>query len=158
MNYLKTFANPLALAGISALCAMPVAAQVATSESCEAHFVAWDTDRNGILTEAEAPAVFARARLDGLAIADSGYAKADFLTACDANSFAAQTAEPGAPLEGANSFTEDQAKDRAIAWGYTDVTALVKDDKGIWRGAAKQNGATVEVAIDYKGNVVTTPK
>lgn len=158
MNCLKIIMNPLALAGIAALSAMPVAAQEASAESCEAQFTTWDSDSNGILSEAEAPAVFARARLDGLTIADSGYAKADFLAACGANSFAPQTAEAGAPLEGANSFTEEQAKDRAIAWGYTDVAPLVKDDKGIWRGAAKHNGETVEVAVDYKGNVVSVAK
>lgn len=158
MTYLKMIMTPMALAGFAALSVLPVAAQEATAQNCEAQFATWDTDGNGVLSEAEAPAIFARARLDGLTIAESGYAKADFLTACGANSFAPQTAEAGAPLEGANSFTEEQAKDRAIAWGYTDVAPLVKDDKGIWRGAATHNGQTVEVAVDYKGNVVSAAK
>jgi len=31
---------------------------------------------------------------------------------------------------------------------------LKKDDDGIWRGAAKEEGKSVEVAVDFKGNVV----
>lgn len=158
MKTLKSMINPLAIAGVVALSALPVAAQEMTAASCETQFTNWDTDGNGILTEAEAPAVFARARVDGMTIADGGYAKADFVAACAANSFAPQTLDEGAPLEGANSFTEEQAKDRAIAWGYTDVATLVKDDKGIWRGTAMHNGGAVDVAIDFKGNVVSTAK
>lgn len=158
MTYLRLIMSPMALAGLAALSAMPVAAQEANAQSCEAQFATWDVDGNGVLSEAEAPAIFARARLEGLTIAESGYAKAEFLTACTENRFAPQTAETGAPLEGANSFTEEQAKDRAIAWGYTDVAALVKDEKGIWRGAATHNGQPVDVAVDYKGNVVSVAK
>lgn len=59
------------------------------------------------------------------------------------------TIDSGAPLKGANSFTEAQAKDRAIAAGYTDVTGLAKDSNGIWRGKS------VNIAIDFKGNIVS---
>ena len=60
------------------------------------------------------------------------------------------------PLTGANSFTEQQAKDRAVKAGFKDVSALTKDDKGIWRGTATASDGTANknVAIDYKGNVV----
>ena len=44
--------------------------------------------------------------------------------------------------------------DRALAAGYSDVSALNKDDKGIWRGSANKDGKPVKVAVDYKGNVV----
>ena len=60
----------------------------------------------------------------------------------------------GAPLEGANSFTEGQAKDRAEAAGFTEVSSLSKDDKGIWRGTAKRGASEVKIAVDFKGNVV----
>jgi hypothetical protein len=60
----------------------------------------------------------------------------------------------GAPLKGANSFTEGQAKDRAVAYGATEVASLKKDDDGVWRGMAKEDGKSGEVAVDYKGNVV----
>ena len=60
------------------------------------------------------------------------------------------------PLKGANSFTESEAKKRAEARGYSEVTDLKKDQDGIWRGRANQQGKQVEIAIDYKGNVVPT--
>ena len=63
-------------------------------------------------------------------------------------------ADAGAPLKGANSFTEGQAKDRAVANGATEIAELKKDDNGVWRGVAKHDGKSGEVAIDYKGNVV----
>jgi putative membrane protein len=60
------------------------------------------------------------------------------------------------PLKGANSFTEGEAKSRAEAHGFTEIKNLKKDDDGIWRGRATQQGKSVEIAIDYKGNVVPT--
>lgn len=65
------------------------------------------------------------------------------------------TVDPGAPLPGANSFTEEQAKDRVTKAGFAGVSAMKKDDQGIWRGTASKSGATVNVAVDYRGNVVT---
>ena len=35
---------------------------------------------------------------------------------------------------------------------------LILDDMGIWRGTGNLEGAEVAVTIDYKGNVVTSPK
>ena len=52
------------------------------------------------------------------------------------------------------SFTDGQAKDRAVATGATEIAELKKDDNGVWRGVAKHDGKSGEVAIDYKGNVV----
>ena len=40
---------------------------------------------------------------------------------------------PGAPVAGANSFTEGQAKSRIEARGYTNVAGLTKDGDGVWR-------------------------
>ena len=65
-------------------------------------------------------------------------------------------AVPGAPVAGANSFTESQAKARIEANGYTNVSALKKDDQSIWRGTATKDGKQVSVALDYQGNVVLT--
>ncbi|GGC76720.1 hypothetical protein GCM10010994_38770 [Chelatococcus reniformis] len=62
---------------------------------------------------------------------------------------------PGAPAGGANSFTEAQAKSRIESRGYSEVTALKKDQDGIWRGKAAKAGRTHDVAVDYQGNVVT---
>jgi opacity protein-like surface antigen len=60
---------------------------------------------------------------------------------------------PGAPVPGANSFTEGQAKSRIEGSGYTSVSELKKDDKGIWRGKGVKNGKTVSVSLDFQGNV-----
>jgi hypothetical protein len=62
---------------------------------------------------------------------------------------------PGAPAAGANSFTEAQAKSRIEAAGYSNVSGLTKGQDGIWRGTASKGGTTVNVALDYQGNVVS---
>ena len=59
------------------------------------------------------------------------------------------------PLKGANSFTEGEAKSRTEARGFSDIKDLKKDSEGIWRGSAMQGGKQVQIAVDYKGNVVT---
>jgi hypothetical protein len=61
---------------------------------------------------------------------------------------------PGAPVAGANSFTEGQAKSRIEDKGFKNVSGLKKDDAGVWRGKANQNGKAVNVSVDFQGNVV----
>jgi hypothetical protein len=61
---------------------------------------------------------------------------------------------PGAPAAGANSFTEGQAKSRIENNGYTNVSGLAKDNSGVWRGKASKDGKTVDVSVDFQGNVV----
>lgn len=56
---------------------------------------------------------------------------------------------------GANSFTEGQVRSRLQEAGFQNVTELAKDDQGIWRGKAMQNGRAVTVGFDFKGNVAT---
>ena len=76
----------------------------------------------------------------------------------DANTPAVNTPNsppnPGAPVAGANSFTEGQAKSRIEDKGFKNVSVLKKDDNGVWRGKADQNGKAVNVSIDFQGNVV----
>jgi hypothetical protein len=60
---------------------------------------------------------------------------------------------PGAPVAGANSFTEGQAKARIQARGYANVSGLAKDTNGFWRGTAMKDGKSVNVTLDYQGNV-----
>ena len=60
---------------------------------------------------------------------------------------------PAAPVPGANSFTEGQAKSRIEGAGYTDITALKKEDNGVWTGSAKKGGQMVNVKVDFQGNV-----
>ena len=58
-----------------------------------------------------------------------------------------------APVAGANSFTEGEAQSRIEARGFANVTELKKDNEGIWRGKAMHNGHSVDVALDFQGNV-----
>ena len=76
----------------------------------------------------------------------------------DANTPAVATPDtknPNAPVAGANSFTEDQARKRITEVGYTDVTGLVKDEKGVWRGKASKGGSSMDVSLDFQGNVTS---
>ncbi len=59
-----------------------------------------------------------------------------------------------APVSGANSFTEGEARSRLEAHGYSNVTGLAKDNQSIWRGKAMKDGKPVDVALDYQGNIV----
>lgn len=61
---------------------------------------------------------------------------------------------PAAPVAGANSFTEGQAKSKIESAGYTDVSNLKKDGNGIWMGSATKSGKKVNVKLDFQGNVV----
>jgi hypothetical protein len=51
-------------------------------------------------------------------------------------------------------FTESQAKSRIEAGGYSNVTELKKDDKGVWRGKAMKDGKSLTVSVDFQGNVI----
>ena len=61
-----------------------------------------------------------------------------------------------APVAGRNSFTEGQAKSKIEDAGYTNVTELKKDDKGVWRGQASKGGSASAVSVDFQGNVNST--
>ena len=63
---------------------------------------------------------------------------------------------PSTPMvaPGANSFTEAQAKVRLENQGFTGISPLVKDADGVWRGMATKAGRSLNVAVDYQGNVV----
>ncbi len=78
-------------------------------------------------------------------------------TTTDHNPAIKDSAPAKAPMaaEGRNSFTESQARSRLTKAGYTGVGALTKDANGVWRGTATKGGASVQVGLDYKGNVVT---
>ena len=59
------------------------------------------------------------------------------------------------PAKGANSFTMGEAQGRIEKSGFTNVSALTKDQDGVWHGTAQRNGASTPVWLDYKGNVGT---
>lgn len=64
------------------------------------------------------------------------------------------TANPTAPVPGKNSFTEDQARQRIMDAGYTDLGSLTLDDQGFWQATAMKDQSKVNVVMDYQGNVV----
>ena len=63
------------------------------------------------------------------------------------------TVNDGSAKPGANSFTQGQAQQHIVNSGYSNVTGLTKGKDGVWRGMASHNGAQVNVAMDFKGNV-----
>lgn len=145
-------------AGALATVAFAQDSTMAAAVDCDAQFTALDIDGNGFLSEAEAPREHARARVNAVTLDANGLSKEALLIQCgDAQWIQAQIVE-GAPFEGANSFTEAQARDRATSWNVNEVSTLVLDEKGIWRGMGKMDAVEVSVAVDYKGNVITAPK
>jgi putative membrane protein len=86
---------------------------------------------------------------------DGRITQQEFMKSCQSGVFMAKAPEAGAPIKGANSFTEGQAKDRIVAAGFTSVSSLAKDGDGVWRGSAMKDGKSIKVAVDFKGNVVS---
>ena len=126
-----------------------------TETECADMWTKADANADGMLaaTESERYPAWMRMAEKPMA-ADGTMNEAMFKENCMADVFATAKVDEGASLEGANSFTEGQAKDRVMAIGMTAPSTLTKDEKGIWRGTATQGGKSVNVAIDYKGNVV----
>ena len=146
----------LQLAGVGVFLLAAPEAFAMTEAECTAAWTKADTNNDGTLTEAEANAsrYFAAHRVANKPLADGKLTKAAFLENCKADMYMTMKMDEGAPLAGANSFTEAQAQDRIIAAGFSKVSALKKDDKGIWRGTASDATKTTDVAVDFKGNVV----
>ena len=144
---------------IAALAAVGFAAPAwaASDAECQDMWKKADANADGVLSDAESARYVALMRIGNKVYATEGkITQAEFMDACKADVYAPRKAEAGAPLKGANSFTEGQAKDRAVAHGLANVSSLKKDDDGIWRGTAQQEGRPVQIAVDYKGNVVAT--
>lgn len=57
------------------------------------------------------------------------------------------------PAKGKNSFTMNQARSRIQTRGFARVVNLKKDNNGVWRGKGQKDGESVDVWVDYKGNV-----
>jgi len=143
------------IAGAALLALGTTSAFALTDAECAAMWKSADVNGDGKMDASESARYGASMRVAGKTIpADNMFTDTVFLENCKAGVFTASAVDAGAPLEGANSFTENQAKDRALAAGLANVSALTKDDKGIWRGTAMKGGSSVKVAIDYKGNVV----
>jgi hypothetical protein len=126
-----------------------------SERDCAAAWAVADTNKDGFLTIEEGPRYFAAIGAGDRSIANGKLSQTDFMAHCQAGLFDARQSDAAAPHKGANSFTEEQAKDRVLAHGYRNVSTLHQDADGIWRGTAKLNGIEVNVAVDYKGNVVS---
>ena len=146
-----------ALAVLLACCAVvPATAWAASETDCAAQWKSADGDNDGVLVGPEADRYLAYYRVRAhVTPVDGRITQQEFMKSCQSDIFMTKTAEPGAPLKGANSFTEGQAKDRAVAAGFTSVSSLAKDGDGVWRGSAMKDGKSVKVAVDFKGNVVS---
>ncbi|HUR43873.1 MAG TPA: hypothetical protein VMZ01_07225 [Aestuariivirga sp.] len=144
---------PLWAAACVLLLSVPATAM--TDDDCATMWKQADANNDGMLNGTEADRYSAWMRIANKDVPGDGTWNQDaFLENCKADIFTTVAIDDGAPLEGANSFTEGQAQDRILAAGYSGVSALTKDEKGIWRGTATLDGKTVNVAVDYKGNVV----
>jgi hypothetical protein len=138
--------------------ALTMPALAASEAECQDMWKKADANSDGVLSDNESMRYVALMRVGNRTVVTEGrITQAEFLDACRNGLYAPHKADAGAPLKGANSFTEGQAKDRAIAHGgLQSVSDLKKDDDCIWRGTGSQDGKTVQIAVDYKGNVVTT--
>ena len=146
-----------ALAVLLACCAvLPATAWAASETDCAAQWKSADGNDDGMLAGPEADRYLAYYRVRAqVTPVDGRITQQEFMKSCQSDVFMAKAPEPGAPLKGANSFTEGQAKDRIVAAGFTSVSSLAKDGDGIWRGSATKDGKSVKVAVDFKGNVVS---
>lgn len=141
------------LAGTAAL-SVTTTAFAMTDAECNTAWTTADANKDGVLTAEEGSRYHAAIRVGDKTIVDGKLSQADFLAHCKAGLFSVRANDAGAPLKGANSFTESQATDRATAHGLSQVTGLKKDADGIWRGTAQKDGKPVKVGVDFKGNVV----
>ncbi len=145
-------------AAVLAAACFAVPAFAATDAECDTMWKSANKSGNPTLSESESMRYAAAMRVREYKMpADGKMTREIFVDACKADVYAPRKADDGAPLKGANSFTEGQAKDRAIAHGFMDVAAMKKDDNGVWRGTANLDGKPTNVAVDYKGNVVAQP-
>jgi hypothetical protein len=144
----------MTVAALTATClALPAVA--ATEADCVTMWNGVNKSNAAVLSDADAQRYTAAMRVRAYKLPEDGKVTRDvFIDACKADVYVQQKSESGAPLKGANSFTEGQAKDRALAHGFTGVGSLVKDGDGIWRGSAMWDGKATQVAVDFKGNVV----
>lgn len=119
----------LLLTGFALVCAVPALAQTTSSPSPM-------PPASGVPGATTPPA--ARPIMGG-----TTYSAAD----------ATHTTAPTGAVPGANSFTESQARGRLEKNGFSQVSGLKKGDDGIWRGSAMKNGGSVQVSVDYKGDI-----
>jgi len=62
------------------------------------------------------------------------------------------TAAPKLPDAGA-AMSEQQAKAKIEGEGYTQVSGLKKDDKGMWTATAMKDGRAVQLSLNAQGQI-----
>ena len=77
-----------------------------------------------------------------------------------------QSEEPGstkAPAASADAkanaaalLTEDQAKAKIESEGFTQISGLKKDAKGMWTASAMKEGKSVQLSLDTQGHIALT--
>ena len=140
----------------AAACLLLTGPALAMSDAeCTSLWKIADVNGDGVLNGTEGDRYMAMMRIANQSTsADGKMTETMFQDNCKTDFFKIAAADIGAPLAGANSFTETQAKDRVVAHGIPMPATLVLDAKGIWRGTTMQDGKSVKLAVDYKGNVV----
>ena len=123
-----------ALAVLAACCiAMPGAAFAASEADCAAQWKSADGNSDGVLVGPEADRYLAYYRVRAqVTPTDGRIDQKTFMQSCQNDVFMAKAPEAGAPLKGANSFTEAQAKDRALAAGLTGLGLGAGDRVVLW--------------------------
>jgi hypothetical protein len=135
----------------------PATSWASSPDDCSAQWQSADGNKDGVLMgpEADRYLAFYRVRAQ-VTPADGRISQDEFMKACENDVFMAKAPEASPPVNGADSFTEGQAQDRAKAAGFIAVSSLVKDGDGIWRGSAMKDGKAAKIAIDFKGNVTVS--
>lgn len=148
----KQSAFAVLAAGCIALSGFPAVA--ASDGDCARQWKSADSNGDGVLEGREADRYFAYYRMHAQRPAnDESISEAEFMSACRDDVFVAKAPEAAAPLAGGTGLSEGEARDRALAAGYSAISSLVKDGNGIWRGSAMKDGKSTKLAVDHKGNV-----
>jgi hypothetical protein len=126
-----------------------------SKEHCATAWASADLDGDGFITKPEGARYLAFVGAGDSSISEGRLSQSDFMRHCEAGLFdSLLDPDAATPVKGANSFTEREARERILGRGYRKVSPLHIDADGIWRGTAQLNGIQVEVAVDYKGNVI----
>ncbi len=56
---------------------------------------------------------------------------------------------------GSNTLTEKQVQRRLMRAGLSNVSDLVLDENGIWRGKAERSGINLRIGVDRLGDIST---
>lgn len=145
---MRTAAHGLAAATLATVLAMAPGLALAQTTSTQ-NTTAQTTGQTGTATGMAAPA--GQGTSSGMTPGTpAGHAAA---SGNDNQAVVTTPANATTPAHGANSFTRGEVSRRLAARGFSHVSALKKDNNGVWRGQAMHDGATTAVWVDYKGNV-----